>query len=157
MNKCFHCSRTMSASCCVFAITQIVQMHVVRLEHPRVAPRPDPSLCHEEGRDRPTQVRETRWSLSRSEQNTKTTNILWATPDHAGDTTVSLSSTTLQPFCSRVLPSIPTSFAVIGIRLKKSGSHSEINMLWKQSLMSVIPNQAPGITSGSTSNFEKRD
>ena len=33
--------------------------------------------------------------------------------------------------------------------------HSGINMLWKQSLMSVIPNQAAGIISGPTSNFEK--
>ena len=40
---------------------------------------------------------------------------------------------------------------------EKSDSHSGITSLWKQSLMSVIPNQAASIMSGSgpTSNFEK--
>ena len=37
---------------------------------------------------------------------------------HAGDVNVSFSSKTWQPFCSKVLPSIPTSRAVTGMRLK---------------------------------------
>ena len=64
-------------------------------------------------------------------------------------------SSTRRPLCNRVLLAIPTSRVVGGMRLKKSESHSGINMSWKQSLMSVMPNQAVGIASGSTSNFEK--
>ena len=64
----------------VFAITPNCRHARSTPERPRVDRKPDPSLCHEDGRDRSTQGRETRWPLSRSDQNTTTTNIPWAAP-----------------------------------------------------------------------------
>ena len=69
VNKSLLCFTTISASCRVFAITLP--------EHLSVDPRKDPLFCHEDGIDLPTTDQETQWSLSRCEQNTETTNILW--------------------------------------------------------------------------------
>ena len=119
------------------------------LGHPGVDPETVPLTFREEERGHPVQERETRWSLSRSGQNTKTTNT-HGQHRPCGRYQRFIFKQDLATILQKGAPFDSDFPCCHGHETEKSESHSG-----KQSLMSVMPNQAAGIVSGSTSNNEK--